>query len=203
MTAMLKIALFAAVLPLSVVGYAVADSQTSGAPCPVGESRTIHFDFPPKSLQPVTTPFVIGCVTIRGYGQLDLAAFRNGEGSLCVGTGFQPGWAQTCNPINVVENVHGLDLGSSLAGDLLHVDGFASLRVASVKLRYRSVGVVRRRRAALVRVTDPAWLGRLSLTKPFAYYAVGASSRARRVAIIARNKSGKVIFRHSLPSLGP
>jgi hypothetical protein len=184
-----------------VLLVSTGDAAAQSDPCPVGEPRSVEPDlFSREKL--LTAPFVVGCADLRHQGRMELIAYRLGrsmeQSAICVEIQWRNGSTTTCR--DPTEKLHGLDYGlTALSRRWLHLSGFASPHVARVRLRYRSLGELRRPRGVLTRVTDPAVLKRLVLTEPFTYFTAEVSSRARSPLLLARNKAGKLVFWRSLP----
>jgi hypothetical protein len=173
-------------------------------PCPVGEARSVSPDLAPGAERLVTAPFVIGCADLRHHGHLELVAYRLGRSllssALCVEIETRKGVSISCR--DPADDLRGLEVGFSTVHRRrwLHFEGFASIHARQVRLRYRSLGQLRRSRGVLVRVDDSALLERL-VVEPFGYFTAEASVRADRVLVLARNKAGKLIFRQSVPDI--
>jgi hypothetical protein len=151
-----------------------------------------------------TERFVIGCAGLQHEGVREITAYRQGKHleELCVDTLFRHGSLGQCRDPS--EPLHGLpEVWFFGPGDgrWIYFSGFVSTRVAKVRLRYRSLGKVRRPKATITRVTEPALLARLNVEEPLAYYSVEASRRARDLLILARNRQGKLISWRALPDL--
>src|SRR4051794_16091240 len=133
--------------------------------CPLGEVRPLD---PRLEDEPYTEPFVINCVALRHSGTREVTAWRTGLHleNVCVEITFTWGSSGDCR--GDLDSLHGLAMGFSFGpaeGRWVYFGGLISPRVARVRLRYFSHRTLRRPKAIVTRISDPAALAKLGLKR--------------------------------------
>lgn len=174
-------------------GQHVDVARGSVQSCPIGESRPVELMGDDKLATPTA---VVDCGRLRHFGEYLVVAYRLGLSSkssyLCVDVQF----LASGNGVGGCDEPTGserLSLGwGGESGRWQQIWGRATPAVASVDIRYRSYGRVRRRHTNLTRVTDSTILARIS-SKPFSFFIGEYSPRAREAKLLARSASGKTL----------
>ena len=174
----------------------------ASGPCRVGDARRVPrvAEEEAGGVRALTDHVVVGCGRLHDGSRFELVGYQqsNSQGgeALCLDVHVLPRGPRFGCGDEQLPPGQDIELQGSSAGRHIAVlAGSVSLNVRSVVTRIGSPKS-RRQRATLVRVTQPALLRRLRLTRPFAYYVTSlrtSALRSGRLVIEANDRDGRLV----------